>query len=338
MKIGMIGSKIFDSLEYNLADSLRVLGHEIQLLDVTDASVFPEKITYWASRFIESYERSIALTLARKLSAWRPNVVIIVYRNLHPVLIDELKQKLPDVVIVQVNPDALSNLEKQQILAADFDYYFSKEPYIVHFMRDKAGLNAHYLPEGFNPRIHKRPAIDKAEAEQATNIDVLIFGSLYAYRARMIEQLMRAGLNVAIFGTAGPYLRPYSQSAFRKQYLTGDAKNQLLFGARIVVNTFHYAEVTSVNQKYFEINGIGGFQLSDYKPTLDEYTAVPATAISYQTISEAVDKIRYYLAHSTERHELADRQYQHFQQHHTFDKRVLEMLRIVQQPAPNVAQ
>ncbi|GAB3710033.1 hypothetical protein GCM10027592_46680 [Spirosoma flavus] len=232
MKVGIIGSKLFDSLEYNLADSLCALGHEVRTLDVTDATLLPTKITYWASRFIESYERSIALTLARKMSAWKPNVVVVVYRNLHPVLVSEMRKKLPDVVIVQVNPDALSNLEKQQILAADFNCYFSKEPYIAQFMRDKAGLNAHYLPEGFNPRIHKKPAVDKAEAERTTNIDVLVFGSLYAYRARMIEQLIRAGLNVAVFGTAGPYISPPVKSAFRKQYLTGEAKNQLLFGAR----------------------------------------------------------------------------------------------------------
>ncbi|GAB3710028.1 hypothetical protein GCM10027592_46670 [Spirosoma flavus] len=100
--------------------------------------------------------------------------------------------------------------------------------------------------------------------------------------------------------------------------------------ARVVVNTFHYAEVTSVNQKYFEINGIGGFQLSDYKPTLDEYSAVASESISYRTMSEAVDKIRYYLAHPSKRHEIAARQYQHFQQHHTFDTRILDMLRIIQ--------
>ncbi|GAB4001642.1 hypothetical protein GCM10028807_58300 [Spirosoma daeguense] len=329
MKIGVIGSKGFDTLEYNICDSLRVLGHEIYQLDVTDITWLPTKINYWTSRFVEPYDRMIGLSLAQKMVIFRPELVIVVYRNMHPILVDELKKQLSDATVIQINPDALSNLEKQQILASDFDYYFSKETYIVDFMKNIAGLNAYYLPEGFNPRIHKKPLLEKAEAERNTNLDVLVFGSLYAYRARMVEQLIRAGLNVAVFGTKGPYLGQPVKARFRQQYLSGETKNQLLFGARIVINTLHYAEITSVNQKYFEINGIGGFQLCDYKPTLEEYAHVPAEAVSYQTTKEAIDKIQYYLARPSERYELAEKQYTHFQQHHTFDTRMRQMLGII---------
>ena len=329
MTIVIVGSKAFDSLEYHLSDSLRVAGHTVTQLDVTDIGWLPARVNYWASRFVESYDRAISIRLARKVIACNPDLLLVVYRNLHPILVDEMKERLPDVPVVQINPDALSNLEKQQIIAADFDHYFSKEPYIVDFLTNKAGLNAHYLPEGFNPRLHKRPMEEKAAAEQRANIDVLVFGSLYAYRARMVEQLLRAGIRVAVFGTEGPYLSQIGKAAFQKQYLIGDEKNRLLYGAKIVFNNFHYAEITSVNQKYFEINGIGAFQLCDYKPTLEEYTGVSAERVSYQTMTEAIDKIRYYLAHPTERHELADRQYHHFQQHHTFDLRMNQMLHTI---------
>ena len=329
MRVVLVGSRAFDSLEYHLRDSFRALGHDATTLDVTDAWPVPPKLTYWASRFVESCDRAVSRQLAHRVIALRPDLVVVVYRHLHPVLVEVVKNRLPAVPVVQVNPDALSNLEKQQVIAADFDHYFSKEPFIVDFMRDKAGLNAHYLPEGFNPRVHRRPAIDKAAAEWETNIDVLLFGSLYAYRARMIEQLQRAGVNVAVYGTPGPYLRPAVQSAFGGRHLVGDEKNRLLYGARIVFNTFHYAEITSANQKYFEINGIGAFQLCDYKPTLDEYTGVPVERVTYRTMADAVDKIRYYLARPDERYELADQQYCHFQQHHTVDQRVAKLLQAI---------
>lgn len=329
MRVVIVGNKAFDSLEFHLGDSLQALGHAASILDVTDVMPVSPKLNYWASRFCEPYDRVVSQRLATKLIRLRPDLVLVVYRNLHPVLVDQVKTALPGVPVVQLNPDALSNLEKQQIIAADFDYYFSKEPYIVEAMRNKAGLNAHYLPEGFNPRVHQKPPVEKVVAEWLTNIDVLVFGSVYAYRARMIEQLMRAGVKVAVYGTAGPYLRPVVQTAFRRQYLVGTEKNRLLYGAKIVFNNFHYAEITSVNQKYFESNGIGAFQLCDYKPTVDEYTGVPAEWVTYRTMDEAVDKIRYYLAHSRKRHELADQQYQHFQEHHTLDRRVETLLRTV---------
>ncbi|RYF53096.1 MAG: hypothetical protein EOO39_41255, partial [Cytophagaceae bacterium] len=236
MNVSIVGSRLFDSFEYHLGDSFRTLGHEVLLLDITDILPVSVHLSYWLCRFNESCDRLVSARLATTVAALRPDLVIVVYRHLHPILVERIKRDLPGVLVIQMNPDALSNLEKQQIIAADFDYYFSKEPYIVDFLRTKLGANAHYLPEGFNPRIHKKPTLDKAVAEERTNIDVLVYGSLYAYRTRMVDQLLRAGIKVAVFGTKGPYLCEAVQSAYRGQYLVGTEKNWLLYGARIVFN------------------------------------------------------------------------------------------------------
>lgn len=329
MNIVIVGSHLADSLEQHLCDSFRVLGHDAFLIDVVGLAPMGGRGTYWLSRFVGLYDRFVGKQLAAKIVSHRPDLVLVVYRYMNPILVEEVKAQLPNTPIVQINPDALSNLERQQIIAADFDYYFSKEPYIVDVLRHKAGLNAHYLPEGFNPRYHQKPPVEKAVAEWLTDIDVLVFGNLYAYRVRMIEQLIRAGVKVVVYGTKGPYMRPDIRRVFQRQRLVGQSKNRLLYGARIVFNNFHYAEVTSVNQKYFEINGIGGFQLCDYKPTVDAYTGVPADLVTYQTMNDAIDKIRYYLARPARRHELAAKQYRHFQEHHTFDHRVSQLLQTV---------
>ena len=215
MHVILLGSPAFDSLEYHLSDALQALGHTTLIIDPAAGMIVPAKLTYWASRFSDACDRFIAERAASRIVANRPDLVLVVYRTMHPVLVDRLKQHLPGVPIVQVNPDALTNLEKQQIIASDYDYYFSKEPYLANALRDKAGLTAYYLPEGFNPRVHRKPAIDKATAERAMNIDVLVYGGLYAYRARMIEQLIRAGINVIVFGAEGPYLNATVKSAFK---------------------------------------------------------------------------------------------------------------------------
>ena len=329
MNVVIVGSSLADSLEQHLCDSFRVLGHAAFLVDTVAMGPVGARGNYWLSRFVGFYDRLIGRQLAGKIVSHKPDLVLVVYRCMNPILVEQVKAQLPTIPIIQLNPDALSNLEKQQIIAADFDYYFSKEPYIVEALRHKAGLNAHYLPEGFNPRYHQKPPIEKAVAEWLTDIDVLVFGSLYAYRVRMIEQLIRAGIKVVVYGTKGPYMRPGMRTVFQRQRLTGQSKNRLLYAARIVFNNLHYAEVTSVNQKYFEINGIGGFQLCDYKPTVDSYTGVPADLVTYRTMDDAIDKIRYYLARPARRHELAAQQYAHFQAHHTFDQRVSQLLQTV---------
>lgn len=329
MKIVVVGSRLADSLEQHLCQSFRVLGYDATLLDVADGLPVSVKINYWMARFVEFYDRAISSNIADRIIKLRPDLVVVVYRYLHPVLVERLKKQLPGVIVVQMNPDPISNLEKQQIIAADFDYYFSKEPYIVDTLRNKAGLNAHYLPEGFNPRIYQKPAVEKSVAEWLTDIDVLVFGNLYAYRARMVEQLIRAGLKVTVYGYQGPYLRPELNAIINQHQLTGPEKNRLFYGAKIVFNNFHYAEVSSVNHKYFELNGIGAFQLCDYKSTIEDHTGVPAEQVTYRNIDDAIDKIRYYLARPVKRHELAATQYTHFQQRHTFDQRVTQLLQTV---------
>jgi spore maturation protein CgeB len=329
MKIVIIGSSAFDSLESHLCDSFKVLGHTATLIDLNAVTVFSPTVRYWLSRFVMTYDAGLSKQLAKETARQNPDLVVVVYRHLHPAIVTELKAKLPGRLVIQINPDTIATLERQQIIASEFDYYFSKEPYLVEVLRDKAQLNAHYLPEGFNPRVNVRPIISKAQAEAETDIDVLIYGNLYPYRARMAQALLKANIRVAIYGRPAAYTPPIVRQAFRNRYLAGEEKNQLLYGAKIVFNNFFFAEITSANQKYFEINGTGGFQLCDYKPLLNGYSGVPCEQVTYESTDEAIDKIRYYLSNPEARHAIADQQYRHFQQHHTFDQRMAYVLKTI---------
>lgn len=329
MKIAIIGSTAFDSLECHLQSSFNHIGHDAFIMDLTTVSRIPATAQYWLTRFINKYDESLCVKLANRVADQYPDLVLVVFRHLHPIIVAQLKTRLPGRLIIQVNPDTIATLDRQQIIASNFDYYFSKEPFLVDTLRAKAGLNAYYLPEGFNPRMNVRPAIAKSQAEDQTNIDVLMYGNLYPYRARMAEQLLKAGIRVTIFGRPAAFTPPLVKSAYAGRYLVGEEKNQLLYGAKIIFNNFYFAEITSANQKYFEINGTGGFQLSDYKPLLDDYSGVPCSQVTFTSLDDAIDKIRYYLANPLERYSLADSQYTHFQKHHTFDHRMAQLLTII---------
>ena len=329
MRIAVIGSNKFDSLESHMCDAFVHLGHTALLVDPMAQNLLPTTAHYWLGRFLRTYDEATSRKLARHIAGLNPDLVMVVYRHLNPVLVASLKKHLPGCPVAQVNPDTVATLERQQIIASDFDFYFSKEPYLVETLRQKAGLNAHYVPEGFNPRMNVRPVMPKPQAEADTNIDVMMYGNLYPYRARMAEQLLKAGIRLTIFGRPAAFMPPLVRAAFRHQYLVGEAKNQLLFGAKIVFNNFFFAEITSANQKYFEINGTGGFQLSDYKPMLEQYSGVPCHRVTYQSMDEAIEKIRHYLAHPEERYALAQAQYDHFQQYHTIDHRMAQVLSII---------
>jgi spore maturation protein CgeB len=330
MNITIIGSKGFDTLEYHLADSFRFLGHSVSIIDLHDVIPLRYMYNYHAIKYLKEYDDYLFKKIANKVVEANPDLVIGTYRFINPLCIKLIKKGLPHIPIIHVNPDALTTFELQQIFASPYDFYFTKDPYITNFMKQKMGLNAYYLPEAFNPRIHKKPTMDRMALENRTDIDVLAFGYLYPYRVNMIKKLIESDIKVAIYGKKDrrffdSTLNPY----FRNEWITGERKAELLYGSKIVFNNFHYAEIESVNCKFFEIAGSGAFQVCDYRTTVDEYSKIDSKKFTFNTIQEAIELINYYLDKPTERYEMATIQYNHFLQNHTYEHRVKQILETV---------
>lgn len=330
MVIVIIGNKGYDTLEYHLADSFRFLGHQVAVLDLSDVIPAKYSINYHAIKYIKLYDEYIFKKVAQKVIEIKPDLVIGTYRFINPLCINVIKKELPNIPIIHVNPDALTTFELQQIFASPYDFYFTKDPYIVNFMKQKMGLNSIYLPEAFNPRVHLKPNLNRIELESKINIDVLAFGSLYPYRVNMIKKIIDAGTNVTLFGKKDRrFFKPELDKYFHNEWITGDRKAELLYGSKIIFNNFHYAEIESVNCKFFEIAGIGAFQICDYRPVIDDYSKVDSAKFTFKSIGEAIDLIKFYLDKPTLRYEMANLQYEHFLQYHTYEHRVNQVLETV---------
>ncbi len=330
MKVTLFGSKDFDSLEFHLNDSFVFLGHNVVHIDINDIILVPYKYNYFASKFIKQYDEYLFRKVAQKIIESDPELVVCTYRFINPICIHLIKRALPNVKVIHINPDQLTTLEYQQIFVSAYDAYFTKDPFIVNFMKNKMSLNAYYLPEAFNSRVHKMPVVDRFEQERKINIDVVAFGTMYPYRANMIGKLLNAGIDVSLFGTPDRrFATPEIESVFRKEYITGDRKAEVLYGSKVVFNNFHYAEIESANVKFFEIAGIGGFQICDFKPILEEYSAIPTEQFTYKTIGEAIDLIRFYLDKPQLRYELAAKQHEHFLANHTYENRIRTLFELL---------
>lgn len=330
MKIALLGSKDFDSLEYHINDALIYMGYDVFHIDIKDVINIPYRYNYWATKLLPSYDEKIFKRLAEKIIDQQPDLVICTYRFIHPSCIKLIKSKLKNSVVIHVNPDQLTTLEYQQIFVSPYDAYFTKDPFIVDFMKNKMGLNTFYFPEAFNDRIHSYQYENRKELEEKINIDVVCFGTMYPYRSKMVEKLMDANIDVKLFGTPDKRF-PHNKvnKRFQNEFITGSRKSEVLLGSKIVFNNFHYAEVESVNAKFFEIAGIGGFQICDFKPTLEEYSIVPKEKFTFNHISEAIELIKYYLVHQKERYQLAEDQKNHFLQYHTYDIRMKQLFKLI---------
>ena len=330
MKIALLGSKDYDSLEYHINDALIYMGYDVFHIDIKDVINIPYRYNYWAMKLLPSYDEKIFKKIADKIIDQQPDLVICTYRFIHPKCIELIKKELKNSFIVHINPDALTTFQGQQIFVSPYDAYFTKDPFIVDFMKNKMGLKTFYFPEAFNNRVHNFQCENRKELEEKVNIDVVCFGTMYPYRSKMVEKLIEANIEVKLFGTPDKRF-PLNKinKKFQNEFITGSRKAEILLGSKIVFNNFHYAEIESVNAKFFEIAGIGGFQICDFKPTLEDYSIIPKDKFTFSDINEAIDLIKYYLVRQEERYALADAQKKHFLQHHTYDIRMRELFKII---------
>jgi spore maturation protein CgeB len=329
MRWAIIGALGTDTLEFHLHESLTFLGHTVKIFDLDFLFGRGQFIHYWMRKASDKYDQARARKIAREIIDFKPDIVLGTYRIIHPLTIQIIKENLPSVVAIHMNPDHLCNLEQQQIIATDYDFYFTKDPFIQRFLSEKANLNAYYLPEAFNSRYHLTPGLDKNDAESREDIDILIFGSIYPYRAKFIERIANLDYKLKVFGTPGPFFPEKLNHLFNNQVIIGNLKSEKIWGAKIIVNNFHYAEIEGVNCKYFEINGIGGFQLCDYKESLSDYSPVSPYKYGFKSSDQAVELIHRYMNSPEERREIAEIQRNHFVANHTYDHRISEILRII---------
>lgn len=335
MKIAVIGSNNLDSLEFNLKMGAENLGYEVKIFDFK--ALFPilkhKKIKSLLSNAMKisvKFNEYLFLKLADAVIDFKPDLVIGTWRNIHPFCIKRIKNQLKNSKVVHLNPDAVTTFGRQEIFMSNYDAYFTKCHYIERFMRNKLSLNVHYLPEAFNASYHLKPSISKAEAEKKTNIDVMMIGSLYRYRYKFIENLIKKGIDIKIFGNKVPYIKDKSlDNCFMNEYVTGARKAELFYGSKIVLNNFHYAEIESVNCKFFEIAGSGGVQLCDDTPAVHEFFEKDKEIFTFKNVDEATEKIKYLLKHQEIRYSASKKVYEKALEYHTYEKRIEEIIKTV---------
>lgn len=328
MKIALLGSKDYDSLEYHINDALVNLEYNVFHIDVKDVVQIPYKYNYWAQKFFRKYDEYIFNKIADRIIDEQPDLLICTYRFINPSCIKKIKKELKSIKIIHINPDALTTFESQQIFASPYDAYFTKDPFIVDFMKNKMGLNTFYLPEACNVRVHKPCVGSRSEIEAKIDTDVVAFGTMYPYRANMIGKLIEKDINVKLYGTPDKrFPKKEIVDHFQNEFITGDRKAEVLYGSKIVFNNFHYAEIQSANAKFFEIAGIGGFQICDYKDTLQNYSILDVKDFTFRNIDEAIELIKHYLPLSKLRHEMAKKQQKYFHENHSYENRIKKILK-----------
>lgn len=311
MRVVVIGPRYADSFANNIADTLRNAGEEV--LAVDGRGVFsrrlpltgmPQRLAYY---FEEAAKQSPALRrwlwskpLDAALRMFSPDLVISTYGYYLADQIADWRKLAPSAAWALWYPDHLANLAQQHAFVAPYDILFFKDRYLVDKLRSFTSLDARYLPEACNPRVHRPPALITQAERTQYHCHLMTAGNLYAYRAAVLECLPPTA-NVKLYGNEVWNVRsPAIRRWYTGDYVTGRQKALAYHCAQAALNTRHYSEIRSVNARLFEAAGYGAMVLADGRSETEEFFLPGSEVHTFDSAKELKELYRELTRHPTE--------------------------------------
>jgi spore maturation protein CgeB len=327
---------------YSWVKEFRRLGHEVSV-DLRSSFLLPQhrrahlpmplasalRALLWGTRLdVWLLQKS----LIRRIMDWQPDVAFFplgssVWRS----TLAQLKQK--GVKLVQwCGLPASTMLERDRINLPYFDLIFQPANLADGLRAAGATGRIEYIPIGIDPEVH-HPVPLTAEEQQRYGADVCFIGGLsgrfHAARRAMVEYAIENGVNIKVWGgyrehfVGSPILRVWQGQIW------GEEQVKALCAAKIGLNfhvDHHAGELDrGLNLRAFELAACGVFQLLQRVPSVGEFFEEGKEIVCFETKEEMLDKIRYYLAHESERRQIAEAARKRVLREHTWAHRIVHM-------------
>ncbi len=200
--------------------------------------------------------------------------------------------------------------------AESFDYVFFNQKDAVDEYNLTHENKAVWLPHAAEPQAYPNIEIIKkydvgfvGHVQETKNYNGIT-------RVEALDRLFRAFPNF-YYGSRHP--------AFPTKNLFEDAAKR--FSESRVV--FNISIKDDINMRVFETLSTGSFLVTNWLPTLGDLFEDGKHLVTYKTLDEMVDKVKYYLDHDDEREKIAKNGYEEFISKHTYKHRVERVLEIV---------
>lgn len=337
----VIGPDYLDAFASNIAAGLRSWGITTAVIDPNAGFIRPGTmdgysfyglvVTEVIRRTPQAQRLLVDRPIDRALRNSNPTLVICVWSAFTPRQIERWRGLTPNATWVFWYPDHLANLGAHRVLLAPYDYLFFKEPHLVDLLSNRTRLPVHMLADACNPEIHRTEVPLNGEERRRYECDIAVAGNLYPYRL-----LVMAGIpddvTLHIYGNprnSAPAGFDRVAQAITREYVAGRTKALAFGGARIVLNTMHYAEIRGVNTRLFEGTACGGFVLSHTGPEVGTYFKPGVEIATFDSQAELPDVIHHYLRADDERRSIAKAGQARAHRDHTYPRRLEQLLRVV---------
>lgn len=172
--------------------------------------------------------------------------------------------------------------------------------------------------------------------------DVSFVGSVSAYRKWFVSELGKRGVKVECFGNGwenGRLTYDEMEQVFRNSKINLNISNSFSYDTRYILSGFKTflrvfkAYITGrgknssqIKARNFEILAQGGFQVTDYVPSLEDYLHIGEEVVCYSGVDEAMLQIKYYMSNSVDREKIKEQGVEKARSYHTFKSRIIEFM------------
>lgn len=226
-------------------------------------------------------------------------------------------------------------------IAPHYDYIFTLELNCVELYRNHGCAEVHYLP--FGAFIHHYyPNMTPTAARR----DVSFIGSGYWNRVQyfnpVLPQIMSHNTVFnGIWWDRLPDYELYRHQIELNRWMSPDETRDVYNGTKIVLNLHRSHEDDSMNNnsikipplspnpRTFEISACATLQLTDTRSDLIRFYTPGVEIETYESPTEMIEKIEYYMANEVKRREIALRGFERTWNEHTYSHRLNSLLQII---------
>jgi len=171
--------------------------------------------------------------------------------------------------------------------------------------------------------------------------DVSFVGGFHPYRKWFIDSLRKRGINIEAFGNGwenGPLSANEMNELFTSSKINLNIGNSNSFDIRYLLSHWrvlplHFRSTKNASQikaRNFEIPYFGGFQLTDYAPSIENYFDIGKEIVCYKDIDEAELLIKFYLGNEKEREKIKNNAHLKATNQHGYIHRLQKVLEQIQ--------
>ena len=306
----IIGTQSNGSLESSYGRAFEAIGWQVAWWNpdlARHAMVRGGRLGQLFSTFVDvdPWLRKANLQLLQQVAVLQPDLLLVIATDgVRAGTLAHVRSLSPRTVLYCVFPDSLHQFKAERLLSLPlFDRFTVASSEWIAPAEQLGAPQVVHLPFAADPVLH-RPL---APTSQMPHWEVGFIGTWRHEREELLERL--AGFELTVWGNRYWRTRVRRGSPLPKRWsgraAQGSEFAQVCANTAIMLNIVEPMTWPGPNMRTFELAACGAFTLSTRTPAVLELFQEHQTVVCFDTIEEAQEQIRYYVAHPGERQRIA---------------------------------